>query len=103
MQPASAFSRRQPAPWMRTRGVGEVVEAWRRKNLGRCFVLDHLEPAREASLASIPADLDPALIEALKRRGIDRLYAHQARALETARRGADLVVATPTASGKSLA
>ncbi|WP_254837719.1 DEAD/DEAH box helicase [Natronomonas marina] len=48
-------------------------------------------------------DLDPRLESALEARGIDRLYTHQTRAIEAVRGGEDVVVATPTASGKSLA
>ena len=36
-------------------------------------------------------------------RGIDELYAHQTDAIETVRNGRNVVLATPTASGKSLA
>jgi DEAD/DEAH box helicase domain-containing protein len=50
-----------------------------------------------------PVDLDPRLESVLRDRGIDALYAHQARAIEAVRSGDDVVVATPTASGKSLA
>ena len=38
----------------------------------------------------------------LRARGIDALYRHQARALEALRAGRDVVLATPTASGKTL-
>jgi DEAD/DEAH box helicase domain-containing protein len=64
----------------------------------------HIErmPPREAEWAELPPDLDPSLKEALASRGIDRLYSHQARAYELARSGRDLVVVTPTASGKTL-
>jgi DEAD/DEAH box helicase domain-containing protein len=48
-------------------------------------------------------DLDSRLESALRDRSIERLYAHQARAIEAVRDGDDVVLATPTASGKSLA
>jgi DEAD/DEAH box helicase domain-containing protein len=41
--------------------------------------------------------------EALARRGIDVLYAHQAEAYEAAQRGGNVIVTTGTASGKTLA
>jgi len=64
----------------------------------------HVEriPARGASWAPLPGDLDPALARALSARGATRLYSHQARAYELARSGRDFVVVTPTASGKTL-
>ncbi len=51
------------------------------------------EPARP-----LPADLR----EALAAQGIERLYRHQAAALDQARAGRDVLAVTPTASGKTL-
>nr|AGS52910.1 ATP-dependent RNA helicase [uncultured bacterium contig00019] len=59
-------------------------------------------PPREGIYAPFPDDLNPAIIEALKRRGIDRLYTHQAEVWQKARQGKNVVVVTPTASGKTL-
>jgi DEAD/DEAH box helicase domain-containing protein len=59
-------------------------------------------PARDGSYAPLPAVLHPGLRDALRGRGIERLYDHQARAWELARAGRHLVIATPTASGKTL-
>ena len=52
-----------------------------------------------APLPFVPA---PAVAAALKRAGIGRLYSHQAHALEIAANRQPVLVATPTASGKSL-
>jgi DEAD/DEAH box helicase domain-containing protein len=46
--------------------------------------------------------LPEALTPVLDARGIDALYTHQARAITALREGRDVVLATPTASGKSL-
>lgn len=59
-------------------------------------------PAREAILEPMPGWLDPRIRQALSRRGITSLYAHQAEAIGALRAGEDVVVVTPTASGKSL-
>ena len=59
-------------------------------------------PGREGVYAELPADLPAALAAALKSRGIEKLYSHQAQAWEATRRGEHVVVVTPTASGKSL-
>ena len=59
-------------------------------------------PGREGSYAPIPADLPPALASALRARGIERLYSHQADAWDAAQRGEHVAIVTPTASGKSL-
>src|SRR2546427_12006757 len=66
------------------------------------ITLDHVVPASEATFAPLPGDLNPELVAALARRGVDRLYSHQAQSYEAVRRGRHLVVVTPTASGKTL-
>src|SRR6266550_2031606 len=67
--------------------------------------LAHLatEPAREARTSPLPDSVQPAVREALARRGIHELYAHQAAAYAAARGGGNLIVTTGTASGKTLA
>jgi len=59
-------------------------------------------PAVAAELAPFPAALDDRLTRALQSRGIDRLYTHQADAINHALAGRHVVVVTPTASGKTL-
>jgi DEAD/DEAH box helicase domain-containing protein len=59
-------------------------------------------PAQPARLAPLPDDLHPRLKAALLARGIERLYVHQREAYAAAAAGQDLVVVTPTASGKTL-
>ena len=59
-------------------------------------------PGSEARTVPLP-ELDPRLDRALRARGIEALFAHQAETLAAARRGEHVVVATGTASGKSLA
>ena len=58
-------------------------------------------PPREATLVKMP-DLEPELSEALRKMGASRLYSHQLEAYERVRAGENVVVATATASGKSL-
>lgn len=62
----------------------------------------HHVPERPARYSEFPSALDPRLIEALKARGFEKLYTHQAQAIELALKGEDVVVVTPTASGKTL-
>jgi DEAD/DEAH box helicase domain-containing protein len=59
-------------------------------------------PPRPADLRPFPADLPTALAEVLVRDGIVKLFSHQAQAWESARRGENVVLATGTASGKTL-
>lgn len=59
-------------------------------------------PAAEAVRGELDHALHPALTAALAERGLLPLYRHQARAVDTVLDGADVVVVTPSASGKSL-
>ncbi|WP_462322522.1 DEAD/DEAH box helicase [Halochromatium sp.] len=59
-------------------------------------------PAAAARYAELPASMHPQLREALVARGLKRLYSHQRQAWDLAMAGQHLVVATPTASGKTL-
>ncbi|MGH9404814.1 MAG: DEAD/DEAH box helicase [Terriglobia bacterium] len=59
-------------------------------------------PAREAVLRAFPSRLSEAVAQALRGRGIEQLYSHQAEAFEAAASGQNVVVVTPTASGKTL-
>ncbi|WP_455755020.1 DEAD/DEAH box helicase [Streptomyces lydicus] len=63
---------------------------------------EHLPP-RIGSHADWPARIRPEVIDAIRSAGIERPWAHQARTSEHALRGESVVVATGTASGKSLA
>jgi len=66
--------------------------------------LVHVErlPARRARRVGLPDDLPDVLLSRLRGRGIETLWSHQAEAIALARSGTNVVVATGTASGKSL-
>ncbi len=59
-------------------------------------------PARAPETRPLPEWLDARLRAGLLARGFVELYRHQAEAVEVLRGGSDVVVVTPTASGKSL-
>jgi DEAD/DEAH box helicase domain-containing protein len=59
-------------------------------------------PPSEARTVPLP-ELHPKLDAALRARGVEALFTHQAASLAAARRGEHVVVATGTASGKTLA
>ena len=85
-------------------GLSELLNLWKTEadtapNISTWRVL----PPRPAAWAEFPEDLPPGLSAALRERGLKRLYRHQAEAWEHARRGENVVLATGTASGKSLA
>src|SRR3954452_14811151 len=60
------------------------------------------QPARPPKFRAFPQLLNPALQSALAHNGIEHLYCHQASAVEHSLAGKNIVVVTPTASGKTL-
>lgn len=83
--------------------VGAVLDRLRDAPFARDRLVREIRlPGAPARWAPWPPNLHPRLIDALRARGIDRPYSHQAEAIEVALRGEDVVVVTPTASGKSL-
>ena len=68
---------------------------------GRVRALEHL-PRRERDAVPMPPDLPPLVVDRLGLAGVSTLYRHQVEALEHVRAGRHVVVATGTASGKSL-
>ncbi|MGB2628450.1 MAG: DEAD/DEAH box helicase [Candidatus Acidiferrum sp.] len=59
-------------------------------------------PAREAQWAEFPEWVHTALRVAYDGKGIRQLYSHQAAAAEAVHAGKNVVIVTPTASGKTL-
>ena len=59
-------------------------------------------PERKPRFAKKHPSPDNSIQNGLNQLGIDRLYCHQQEAIDEIRKGKDVVVATPTASGKSL-
>jgi len=81
--------------------IEDFAGALCRRHAG-CITGQLTQPAREGSYADFPPELDPELRLALQRRGIDQLYSHQREAWDAIQAGEDVVVVTPTASGKTL-
>src|SRR5271155_3414731 len=70
--------------------TGEIITAVRRF------------PAREAQCADFPGWLHADLVAAYAAKGVRRPYTHQADAAEAVHAGKNVVIVTPTASGKTL-
>lgn len=58
--------------------------------------------AKEAVFADFPHAIDPDLRSALEKKGIKKLYSHQAETFRLVEEGKNTVIVTPTASGKTL-
>jgi len=62
----------------------------------------HVEPPKPAVYADFPASVPSLLRESLSKRGVHKLYCHQAEVFSAVQRGENVTVVTPTASGKTL-
>lgn len=62
----------------------------------------HTMPAQAGMYEPIPDFLPAKMASLLKSKGIEKLYSHQAAAIEEVHNGKNIVVVTPTASGKTL-
>lgn len=75
-----------------------------RRERGYAGQLGHVQviPLRDARYGALRARLSPPVQRALAAAGAERLYTHQAEAINAALAGQNVVVATSTASGKTL-
>jgi DEAD/DEAH box helicase domain-containing protein len=85
-------------------GLSDLLQLWKNdEKTGPNISTWRVLPARRAVLVDFPGDLPAQIAAALRSRGIRSLYSHQAEAWEHARGGENVVLATGTASGKTLA
>ena len=72
---------------------------WLRRQDGDIKLSHSIKP-KEASYGGF-GELAPEIVLALKKRGVENLWSHQSKAFSLASSGRDIVVVTPTASGKT--
>ena len=84
---------------MVTRLIDEIKNDF---DLGRQVVYHRRIPAKSAVTGKIEGGLPKQLSESLGNAGIRSLYIHQAQAVDAVRAGKNIVVTTPTASGKTM-
>ena len=83
--------------------VREVLDTFASRDVnGDVLTAVRYFPAREAQWARFPAWVQGDLAAAYGAKGIRQLYTHQAIAAEAVHAGKNVVVVTPTASGKTL-
>jgi DEAD/DEAH box helicase domain-containing protein len=83
--------------------VREVLEAFAdRDHTGEILTAVRHFPARDAQWADFPIWVNAELAAAYAAKGIRRPYTHQAAAAEAVHAGKNVVIVTPTASGKTL-
>ena len=83
--------------------VHEVLESFTSRDNGKetLTAIRHFS-AREAQWTDFPDWVNANLVSAYAAKGVRRLYTHQAAAAEAVRAGKNVVIVTPTASGKTL-
>ncbi len=83
--------------------VNQVLDGFAQRDaLGEVLTAIRHFPAREAQFAEFPKWVHPGLVAAYAAKGVRRPYTHQAAAAEKAHAGKNIVIVTPTASGKTL-
>jgi DEAD/DEAH box helicase domain-containing protein len=88
---------------MNTLQLSMLLDEWRRTPSFHSQVTKwHVEPARPPRYREIPHFLHSDLKNALQNRNIQGLYSHQFEAIARVREGQNVMVVTPTASGKTM-
>ena len=83
--------------------VDEIIQSWKKSpNISPNITDLRVFPKREGQYRPFPEFIHSVLREAFRQKGIEKLYSHQAEAIEAIHQGKDIVIVTPTASGKTL-
>jgi len=94
---------RPSQPSMSLARVSQVLDTFAsRDSSGEVLTAVRHYPAREAQWAEFPQWVHDDLRAAYNAKGITQLYTHQATAAEAVHAGKNVVIVTPTASGKTL-
>jgi len=100
MSSSQSLSARPPASLETVHNIlGSLVARFRQEEV---LTTIRQIPAREAKFGPVPAWVASALAEAYRDKGIRELYSHQSATAELVHDGKNVVVVTPTASGKTL-
>jgi len=88
---------------IRYSNVGEIIELLKEDGRYREAIIHHeYIPPSEARIVNLEPSLPGPLAAALRQSGIKALYSHQVEAIGAVRDGRNVLVSTPTASGKTL-
>lgn len=84
--------------------LDELIKEWQNsERFGPYFTADTTLLGKKGSYEAMPQWLDPRLRQIMSDRGIAQLYSHQAESIQRVNDGENVVLVTPTASGKTLA
>src|SRR5215472_10749718 len=100
MSPSQSLAPRLPASLETVHNIlGSLVARYHQEEV---LTAVRQIPARDAKFCPMPAWVTSTLAEAYRDKGIRELYSHQAATAELVQDGKNVVVVTPTASGKTL-
>src|SRR5271169_3272031 len=100
---AAAFGALEPSAGSSLTRVREVLDTLATRDVnGDVLTAVRYFPAREAQWAEFPAWVHADIVAAYAAKGIRQLYTHQSIAAEAVHAGKNVVMVTPTASGKTL-
>ena len=101
---AGASSPDQARDGLSSPSPAHLLDGLERLSDGDDRLLGHVTlPGRKGRIADWPQWVSPAVVGAWARRGVERPWIHQREAMDAIRQGRDVVLATGTGSGKSLA
>ena len=101
-QPGGASSGR--AASLSSPSPADLIGVLERLSAGDDRLLGHVTlPGRSGRIADWPQWVSPVVVDAWARRGVERPWIHQREAMDALREDHDVVLATGTGSGKSLA
>ena len=101
-QPGGASSGR--AASLSSPSPADLLGVLERLSAGDDRLLGHVTlPGRSGRIADWPQWVSPVVVDAWARRGVERPWIHQREAMDALREGRNVVLATGTGSGKSLA
>src|SRR4030043_843432 len=83
--------------------INEIIESWKRSRaISSCITGVRIFEKREGQYHPFPKFIHPVIREALYTERTEQLYPQQVEAIEAVHEGKDIVVVSPTASGKTL-
>jgi DEAD/DEAH box helicase domain-containing protein len=91
-----------PDTFAPSQSIASYLDFLRRHVLGSAVVHHETIPPRPVRYATDLSPFPPVVVDILKTAGISALYTHQAEGIARVLSGQNVVIATPTASGKTL-
>ena len=83
--------------------VGQILEFLKsRPDIAPNLAYIHHIKSTDGDYTDFPKNLDTRIVDSFKARGIEQLYSHQRECWDSIQKGENVVVVTPTASGKTL-